>query len=246
MSATTFTPLRGRSGAGLALLTAGLCVLGLAATWVLAELVPATHVRDAVALADFTRLDHPFVEAPASALLLLLEPPLYIAWGVVLVAVALRRGLPRVAVAVVGLLVLAPLSAELLKPLLAHSHAHVGFTHITAASWPSGHATAVLALVWSALLVAPPQLRRMVASIGGVLAVAVGCSLLILAWHMPSDVLGGYLLATLWASLVFAGLQAVEPAPCAPGSHRDSDPAPGGPSFAARPRMNSMSESRLR
>ena len=35
---------------------------------------------------------------------------------------------------------------------------------------------------------------------------AVGCSLLILAWHMPSDVLGGYLLATLCVSLVVAAM----------------------------------------
>ena len=29
-----------------------------------------------------------------------------------------------------------------LKPLLAHSHDQVGYVHIGAASWPSGHSTA--------------------------------------------------------------------------------------------------------
>jgi membrane-associated phospholipid phosphatase len=224
-----------------ALLTAALCVLGLAVTWVLAELVPATHVRDAIALADFTRFHHPLVEAPAGALLLLLDPPLYGIWAALLVLIALRRRVYRVALALVPLLALAPLSAELLKPLLAHRHAHVGGVHITAASWPSGHSTAALTLAWAALLVAPPARRRAVALGGGLFALAVGCSLLVLAWHMPSDVLGGYLLATLWASLAFAALQALEPASWAPGSHSASEP-----SLAARLRMNSMSDSRLR
>jgi membrane-associated phospholipid phosphatase len=53
-------------------------------------------------------------------------------------------------------------------------------------------------------------LRRVVAAVGGVYAVAVGCALLILAWHMPSDVLGGYLVAILWAALAVAGLRAAE------------------------------------
>jgi len=42
------------------------------------------------------------------------------------------------------------------------------------------------------------------------LAFAVGVALLVLAWHMPSDVVGGYLLATLWAALAFASLRAFD------------------------------------
>ena len=41
-------------------------------------------------------------------------------------------------------------------------------------------------------------------------AVAVGCALLILAWHMPSDVLGGYLVAALWTALAVAALRAAD------------------------------------
>jgi membrane-associated phospholipid phosphatase len=227
-----------------ALALAALCVLGLAATWLLADLVPATHVRDAVALADFARLDNPVLEAPASALLLMLDPPFYAIWAAVLVTLALRRR--RLAIALVPLLVLAPLSAELLKPLLAHSHARVSYAYIAPASWPSGHATAVTILVWAALMVAPPARRRPLAIVGLLLALCVGCSLLILAWHMPSDVLGGYLLATLWASLAIAALQASEPEPWEPGSHSDSDPLCAASPLAARARMKRRSESRLR
>jgi membrane-associated phospholipid phosphatase len=208
MSAISSASFADRRDARLALLVAGLCVIGLALTWVLADLVPITHVKDAVALYDFTRLNRPLVEAPANLLLDLLYPPFFAAWGLVLVVVALRRGLPWVALAVSIVLPLAPLSAELLKPLLAHPHDQIGPTYITNASWPSGHATAALALAWCALLVAPPGSRRLVAMVGAAFALAVGVALLVLAWHMPSDVIGGYLLATLWAALALAALRA--------------------------------------
>ena len=210
MSAIEPVPLSDRRLARLALLVAGLCVIGLALTWVLAELVPITHVKDAVALYDFTRLNRPLVEVPANALLDLLYPPFFALWGIVLVLIALRRRLPWVALAVAIVLPLAPFTAELLKPLLAHRHDQIGPKYIANASWPSGHATAALTLVWCALLVAPPARRRLVAMVGGAFALAVGVALLVLAWHMPSDVVGGYLLATFWAALAFAALRSSE------------------------------------
>jgi membrane-associated phospholipid phosphatase len=152
-------------------------------------------------------------------------------------------------------LAVAPLSAELLKPLLAQPHAEVAPLYITDASWPSGHATAATALVWCALLVAPAERRRVIAMVGVVFLGAVGLALLVLAWHMPSDVLGGYLLATMWAALAVAGLRlsgaragyspALDPALCSPGAHSGSERAPA-LSLTARLRMNSMSDSRLR
>ncbi len=167
----------------------------------------------------------------------------------------------RVALAVVLVLSLAPASAELLKPLLAHPHAEVVPLYIKGASWPSGHATAATALVWCVLLVAPSNLRRVSALLGVVLLAAVGCSLLILAWHMPSDVIGGYLLGTLWFALALLGLRArqpqlltvhssppAEPA-CSPGAQSSSEAAGSGAvgsSLAARLRMNSMSDSRFK
>jgi membrane-associated phospholipid phosphatase len=208
MSTIARAPLGDRRLARLALLVAGLCVIGLVLTWSLAELVPITHVKDAVALYDITRLNRPLVEAPANALLDLLYPPFYAAWGIVLVTVALRRRLVWVALAVAIVLPLAPLTAELLKPLLAHHHDQLGPKYIANASWPSGHATAAATLMWCALLVAPPTHRRLVAALGAAFALGVGVALLVLAWHMPSDVVGGYLLATFWAALAFAILRA--------------------------------------
>jgi membrane-associated phospholipid phosphatase len=198
--------LGGRPGNGWALRAAGLCLVGMAATWTLAELVPAVHLRDAVLLNDFTRLQRPGVDALAKDLLHLLDPLLYTVWALLLVAVALLRRRPRVALAVAVVALATPGLAELLKPLLAHPHDSVGWEWIGPASWPSGHATAAMTLVLCALLVAPHRLRPVVAALGCAVAVAVGCSLLILAWHMPSDVLGGYLLAALCVSLTVAAM----------------------------------------
>jgi membrane-associated phospholipid phosphatase len=251
---------KGPRGYGGPLLLAAACVVGLALTWVLAALVPVTHDKDAIALYDFTRLDRPAIEAPARLLLDLLEPAFFIVWGIALVVIALSRGRGRVALAMVLVLSLAPASAELLKPLLAHPHAEVVPLYIKGASWPSGHATAATALVWCVLLVAPSNRRRALALLGVVLLAAVGCSLLILAWHMPSDVIGGYLLGTLWFALALLGLQASRRAPtvypsppaepaCSPGAQSSSEVAglgAVGSSLAARLRMNSMSDSRFK
>jgi hypothetical protein len=202
------------SAAG-ALFVAGLCVLALALTWVVAALVPATHVKDAVALYDFTLLGGPHLDEVANALLHLLEPALYILWGVLLIAIALWRQRPQVALAVGVVMGMAPLTAELLKPLLAHPHAQIYGDEITAASWPSGHARAATARVMCAVLVAPRQLRPTVAVLGALVAADAD-------WEAVFD-------------------------PCAPGSHSGSDPPPAcEPSFAARPRMNSRSESLFR
>jgi membrane-associated phospholipid phosphatase len=193
-----------------ALGVAGLCLAALALVWLLASQIPAVQLEDAVVLHDFTLLNRPGVEGPANFLLHLLEPTQFVFWGVALVAVAIARERWRVALAVVALMALAPFTSETLKPLLAHPHIRIGLVSIGPASWPSGHATAALALVYAAVLVAPQRMRPVVAGIGAAFAAAVGCALLILAWHMPSDVIGGYLVATFWAAIAVAALRAAD------------------------------------
>lgn len=199
-----------RSSVAVPLCVAGLCVVGLGLTWVVAALVPATHVKDAVALHDFTLLGGPRLDDVANVLLHLLDPLLYTLWGLMLVALALIRRRPGLAFAVALVLGLAPLTAELLKPLLAHPHASVGSDWVKAASWPSGHATAATALALCAVLVVPSRLRPVVAMLGAMFVAGVGFSLLLLAWHLPSDVLGGYLVGTLWVALAVAGLRVAD------------------------------------
>lgn len=243
-------------GARRALTLAGLALLGMAATWLLAALVPATHMRDAILLADFRRLNHSTVHALAKGLLWLLETPVYVVWCAALVVLALRRSGLRLALVALVLLACAPLSAELLKPLVAHEHTYAWGKPINAASWPSGHATEAAMLAWVAVMVAPARRRGVLALASAVLVLCVGAALLIRAWHMPSDVLGGYLLATLWAAVALTMLAprtarkappapSQSPEPWAPGSHSDSAPSPVSP-LAALARMKSRSDSLLR
>jgi membrane-associated phospholipid phosphatase len=193
-----------------ALAVAGLLAIGLALVWAVAELIPAVRLKDAAALYELTTLNRPRVNSASEFLLHLLDPSLFILWAIALVAVAIAAERVRVAVAVAAVLALAPFSAELLKPLLAHKHDHVGGVVIGAASWPSGHATAATALVLCAVLVAPQRLRKPTAALGVLFVVAVSIALLVLAWHMPSDVLGGVLLASLWMAAAIAALRASE------------------------------------
>ena len=192
------------------LAAAGLCVLALALLWAIAELIPAARFRDAQVLYHFTLLSRPSVDAVARPLVGSLEATPFTLWAAALVAVALVRRRPRIAVAVVLITTMATLTTEMLKPLLAHPHARFGYVQMGAASFPSGHSTAALALALSAVLVAPARLRPLVAAAGAAFAVAVGCALLILHWHLPSDVLAGYFVAGWWTAVAVAALRAAE------------------------------------
>ena len=199
-----------RSGAGTALSLAGGIVVAMFLLWAVAEHVYAFEVRDTALLRDFTLLNRGSLGAAAEALLLLLNPVLFTIWGIGLVLVALARERPRLAIAVVAVMSLAPLSSELLKPLLAHPHVTVGWAHIGAASWPSGHETAATALALSIVLVTPARYRLLAVAGAAALMLAVGVALLIREWHLPSDVLGGMLMGSLWAALAVAGVRASE------------------------------------
>ena len=48
------------------------------------------------------------------------------------------------------------------------------------------------------------RLRPTVAAVGGAFAIAVSYAILTLGWHFPSDVLGGFLVATMWTLVAIA------------------------------------------
>lgn len=177
--------------------------------WLLATRNGAVHALDARILAGFTHLDgprvHPFVEQLAR----LCDPDRYVWFVAALLAVALARRRPRTAAAVAVVLVGSGLTTQLLKPALAtprHSPLLTETAQIVPASWPSGHATASMALALCAVLVAPARLRAWTAALGAVFAVAVTFSFLTLGWHYPSDVLGGFLVASAWTLAAVAAL----------------------------------------
>jgi hypothetical protein len=124
------------------------------------------------------------------------------------VLIALIRRRPRVAAALAAVMLGANVTTQLLKPLLAHPRAAGGASPIAAASWPSGHATAAMSLALCFVIAAPSRLRPWAAAAGAAFAVAVSFSFLTLAWHFPSDVFGGFLVATMWTMLAAAALLA--------------------------------------
>ncbi|MFI4990457.1 MAG: phosphatase PAP2 family protein [Solirubrobacterales bacterium] len=198
-----------RGGVALPLLVASLCVFALALVWLVSTHVEAFRVHDAELLRRFALGGGERTNEVARMLLHLLDAAQFTIWAVAIVLFALARGDRRLAFAVAVVMALAPFSADLLKPLLAEPHVGFGRT-IGAGSWPSGHATAATALALSAVLVTPPHRRAPAALLAGLFMLAVGAALLIRVWHMPSDVLGGYLLGTLWIALAVAGLRASE------------------------------------
>jgi membrane-associated phospholipid phosphatase len=171
------------------------------------------HRLDAAVLNGFTNLDGERVRGVATFLATLCDPEKFVWFVAALIAVALLRRRPRTAAAVAVVLLGANVTTQLLKPALASPRVSpllddVG--QILPASWPSGHATASMSIALCAVLVAPARLRPGVATLGAAFAVAVTFSFLTLDWHYPSDVLGGFLVATLWTLLAVAALSWAE------------------------------------
>jgi membrane-associated phospholipid phosphatase len=199
--------------------------------WLLATRTGTVHALDARILDGFMNLDGPAVHPVAQQIARLCDPDRFVWLVAALLAVALARRRPRTAAAVAVVVVGSGLTTQLLKPALAtprHSPLLVDSGQVLAASWPSGHATAAMAVALCATLVAPARLRAWSAALGAVFAVAVTFSFLTLGWHYPSDVLGGFLVASAWTLAAVAALSwAAERWPAGEGRRwlRDRDGA---------------------
>ena len=118
---------------------------------------------------------------------------------------ALHLGRRRQAAAAVGLVAGANLTTQILKAVLSTlATSRSSAIARSARPVPSGHATASLSIALALVLVASRSWRSLAALAGAAFVVAVGCSVLILNRHFPSDVLGGWLVAGAW---FFAVLQ---------------------------------------
>jgi membrane-associated phospholipid phosphatase len=156
---------------------------------------------DLAGLTGFVSADDGWRETLATWLVQLGDPPAVALMALGLAGLAAVRGRPRLALAVLLLVVLASVSSQLLKELLAHPREQApGLeSRLGPEAFPSGHATAAMSLALAAVLAAPRRARPAAAMLGAMLALAVGASVVAGGWHFPSDVVGGYLLATGWA-----------------------------------------------
>ncbi|MEA2245985.1 MAG: hypothetical protein QOH46_514 [Solirubrobacteraceae bacterium] len=201
------------------LLVALACLLALGLTGLLALASPGFHERDAAMLHGFMALDRPRVHWLVEALASLADPLPYAVAGLVLAGAAVVQGRKWRAAAVVALLVVTGASTQIVKQLVAQPRveAWLPVDQIGDAAWPSGHATAAMTLALCAVLVVPPALRAVTALAGGLFAAGVGYAVIVLAWHYPSDVLGGFLMASTWTALAISGLRVMEERPAGDG-----------------------------
>lgn len=191
-------------------ITGAACGAGLLlVTWLLAFHVGLFERADQSIYSGFGGLRRPHVDPIARFIADLCNPVSYVLFSVPVPVIALARRRPRLALASAAILLGANVTTQLLKPLLAHPRAASllgGVAPVAPASWPSGHATAAMALALSVILVVPGRFRPLAAGLGAVFAVAVSYSFLTLGWHYPSDVFGGFLVAGIWAAIAFAAL----------------------------------------
>lgn len=194
------------------LLGALACLAGLALTGLLAFLLPVARARDSATLQGFTALNRPRLTPLIDQIAHLADPVSYGLIGFGLAGLALLRRRPRIAAAIAALLVLTGWTTQTLKPLLASPRYDewLGTGQISAASWPSGHATAAMTLALCAILAVPARARPTAAALGAAFAISVSYAILALGWHFPSDVLGGFLVATTWTLVAVAGLNWLE------------------------------------
>ncbi len=158
-------------------------------------------------LYGFTGLSRPRLDDLTRFIAGLCNPQPYVYLATVPILLALGRRRPRVAVMIGAVMLGANVSSQLLKPLLGAPRGYgLPGPIIGPDSFPSGHATAVMTLVLCAVIAAPARWRPKVAALMAAFAIAVCFSFLTLTWHYPSDVLGGFELASVWVLLGVAAL----------------------------------------
>lgn len=197
-------PIRPRTAA----LGAGVCAALLAAVWVAAFHIGFfAHANQSI-FVQFGDLDaHSRLQWVARHFVSPFNPNPYVYLAMAPVAVGLLRGRPRVAFAAGAIILGANVTTELLKHVLSEP---APSPLLPAPSWPSGHSTAAMSLALASVLAAPSRLRPAAAALGASLAIAVGYSVMATGMHYPSDVVGGLLVAGIWALSTVAALLAAE------------------------------------
>ncbi len=144
--------------------------------------------------------------------------------GGALLGVALIRRRVHLALAA-GVVVLgANVTTQLLKDMVLGRTDLVPPPDLLGPSFPSGHTTVAMSLAVALVLVVPARLRIPAALFGLIYAGMVGAGTVTAGWHRPSDVMGGFLVVTMWgagatAVLVLwrgAGGEPAEPEPVEP------------------------------
>ena len=130
----------------------------------------------------------------------LVSPVAQVGWAVLAALLALWLRRPRRALTAVAEVAGTAILVQLLKIALEHPRFRPGpgdpfFWHPVAKSFPSGNSAGALAIALAFLLVVQRSLRLATAAIGAAFTLAVSVGLLVLDYHYPSDIVGGWLVA---------------------------------------------------
>jgi len=186
--------------------------LGAFTVWLAAFHVTGLRGLDAGAMQAFTGVARPPLEPSIRGVALLANPAWFLGGAAVLTLLALLRRRWLMAAIVPAILLGANATTQLLKPALADVRVLDlrGVEVIYPGSWPSGHSTVAMSLALCFVLVVGPRLRPLAALLGAAYAIAVGYALVVMGYHLPSDVFGGYLVAATFTFLGVAALATLE------------------------------------
>ena len=178
---------------------AGVCVLGLAVTFLVA-LHTAQGVHDDAALYRHVSGNAALpVKAAGHRALVALDLGAVVLATVLLAGIALVRRRVGRALAAVAVVVASFGSAEALK----HGLGHLGDAIPAGrpATFPSGHTSIAVSLGLALVLAAPPVLRPTAALLGAAYGAGIGLAVIVLGWHYPSDVVGSFFVCGFWAAV---------------------------------------------
>jgi membrane-associated phospholipid phosphatase len=196
----------------LMLISAGAFAVAAAAVWLVAFRTAMGVRWDATIVTGFTELRGPRVDRLSEAVAHLADPvPFGLAAGAIIMVGLVRRR-PWLAGMTLGVLVSVSVTTQALKMVTAEPRLASAMTggHVAAASWPSGHVTAAMTMALCAVVVVPARWRSLAIAAGAPFTIGVAYSVLVLGWHLPSDVLGGFCVATAWTLVGVAAVTALE------------------------------------
>jgi membrane-associated phospholipid phosphatase len=194
------------------LLLASACWAAFAGVLAAAYWLPAGRWFDGWAVDGFLGLQQAWLDPWAKRVAHLADPAPFTLIAAALVAIAVMRGRYRAALAVAFLTAGSNVTTQVLQHVLAHPRHHefLGGAQVQSVAFPSGHATASMSIALAAVLVSPAVARPFVAGAGALFTLAISESIMLLGWHFPSDVLGGYLVATSFACVALAAVGAAD------------------------------------
>jgi membrane-associated phospholipid phosphatase len=165
---------------------------------------------DAHGLEDFMDAGRHGIRPLAEVVTWFADPLPFAVLSAGVLAIALARGGVRMAAILGTVLFGACVTSQVLKQVTADPRGIelVPFAAVTPDAWPSGHATAATVLALCLVVVVPDRLRPLAVAAGGAFALAEAISVLVLGWHFPSDVLGGFCVAAAWALCGLAAARA--------------------------------------